>query len=57
MPIISSEKKKRSKKAAAIVWLGLFVGVGLYFFHGPASGIMFAIVSSGVGTVANLLRD
>lgn len=57
MPIISSEKKKSSKKAAVIVWLGLFVGVGLYFFHGPASGIMFAIVSSGVGTVANLLRD
>ena len=57
MAIVSTKKKASNRKAAVISGAGLFIAVGLYFFSGPADGIMFGIMSSGAASIANLLSD
>lgn len=57
MPVISTVRRDRAKKVAAASCVGLCAAVCIYFFHSPATGIMLAIVSSAVSSIANLIND
>jgi len=57
MPVISTIRRDRAKRVGITACIGLCAAVGLFFFHSPAGGIMLAVISGAVSSIANLIND